>query len=98
MNKEPKAIASRPVWMLPLVTINLSTVAVIPTMHRQIWRLSNNNIALQNMKIFKGYVLCPFDKEFISTGLWTALFVGPLLLLVRKQVLSDCEALATLII
>jgi hypothetical protein len=61
--------------VLPLVTINLSTVAVIPTMRRQIWRLSNNNIAFQHMKIFKGYVLCLFDKEFISTGLWTALFV-----------------------
>lgn len=35
------------------------------------------------MKILKGYVASLFDKEFISTGLKTALFVGSLLFLIN---------------
>ena len=37
----------------------------------------------QQMKIINEYVVSLFDKEFISTGLRTALFVGSLLFLIN---------------
>lgn len=38
------------------------------------------------MKTLKAYLLSLFDKEFISTGLKTALFVGTLLFLINHGV------------